>query len=94
MRLSEGSTFKFRGHSVGVTPLPIPNREVKPDSADGTRGAIPRESRTPRFFMGPERGPFFWSRSGGAELLAPLRVELAQPAHALADRRVRDEEGG
>ena len=23
-------------YSVGVPPLPIPNREVKPDSADGT----------------------------------------------------------
>ena len=35
------------GHSGGGTPLPIPNREVKPASADGTRGASPRESRTP-----------------------------------------------
>ena len=35
------------GHSDGDTPLPIPNREVKPASADGTRGASPRESRTP-----------------------------------------------
>ena len=24
------------GYSVGVPPLPIPNRAVKPDSADGT----------------------------------------------------------
>ena len=24
------------GYSVGVPPLPIPNREVKPYSADGT----------------------------------------------------------
>ena len=23
-------------YSIGVPPLPIPNREVKPDSADGT----------------------------------------------------------
>ena len=30
------------GYSVGVPPLPIPNREVKPDSADGTasRGRV------------------------------------------------------
>ena len=35
------------GHSGGDPPLPIPNREVKPASADGTRGASPRESRTP-----------------------------------------------
>jgi RimJ/RimL family protein N-acetyltransferase len=47
------------GHSDGETPLPIPNREVKPVSADGTRGAIPRESRTPPISLkGPEKGPF------------------------------------
>src|SRR6187401_2314383 len=40
------------GHSGGDTPLPIPNREVKPASADGTRGASPRESRTPPTFIG------------------------------------------
>ena len=39
------------GHSDGETPLPIPNREVKPVSADGTRGASPRESRTPPIFF-------------------------------------------
>jgi hypothetical protein len=39
------------GHSDGDTPLPIPNREVKPASADGTRGASPRESRTPPSFL-------------------------------------------
>ena len=31
------------GYSVGDPPLPIPNREVKPNSADGT--AIKWESR-------------------------------------------------
>jgi hypothetical protein len=32
------SNFKrsLGDYSVGVPPLPIPNREVKPDSADGT----------------------------------------------------------
>ena len=34
--------------SDGVPPLPIPNREVKPDRADGT--AHPRESRSPPFY--------------------------------------------
>ena len=82
---------KLGGHSGGETPLPIPNREVKPVSADGTRSAIPRESRTPPItFEGPARGPS--GRSRRRELLAPVRVELAQPADALADRRVRDEE--
>src|ERR1700758_554781 len=34
------------GHSGGVTPVPIPNTEVKPASADGTWGESPWESRT------------------------------------------------
>ena len=34
------------GHSGGVTPVPIPNTEVKPASADGTWGVAPWESRT------------------------------------------------
>src|SRR5579875_1477079 len=33
-------------HSGGATPVPIPNTEVKPASADGTWGAAPWESRT------------------------------------------------
>ena len=36
------------GYCGGVPPLPIPNREVKPDRADGT--AHPRESRSPPFY--------------------------------------------
>jgi hypothetical protein len=35
------------GYGVRETPLPIPNREVKPHSADGTWLARARESRTP-----------------------------------------------
>jgi hypothetical protein len=35
------------GLSVGETPLPIPNRAVKPHSADGTWLARARESRSP-----------------------------------------------
>src|SRR3954469_13499151 len=49
------------GDSGGATPLPIPNREVKPASADGTRRATSRESRTPPVFLskGPPQGrPF------------------------------------
>src|SRR3954452_23706713 len=92
------------GHSDGETPLPIPNREVKPVSADGTRGAIPRESRTPPISSRAPEGALFLcpsmppvsrgSRglSGSTKLLAPLRVELAQPAYALADGRVRHEQ--
>ena len=35
------------GLSEGETPLPIPNRAVKPLSADGTWPSRARESRTP-----------------------------------------------
>src|SRR5919204_804758 len=34
------------GHGEGETPLPIPNRAVKPLSADGTWTSRSRESRT------------------------------------------------
>jgi RimJ/RimL family protein N-acetyltransferase len=51
------------GHSGGDTPLPIPNREVKPASADGTRGASPRESRTPPTFYEGRREAAFVVRT-------------------------------
>ena len=41
------------GYNVGDPPLPIPNREVKPNGADGT--ASQWESRTPPFFKKRER---------------------------------------
>src|SRR6202035_2625006 len=46
------------GFSEGETPLPIPNRAVKPLSADGTWLARAWESRTPPVFSsdGPPRG--------------------------------------
>src|SRR5690606_31759944 len=43
-------TTDFGGHSDRVTPVPIPNTEVKPVSADGTWGLTPWESRTPPDF--------------------------------------------
>ena len=39
------------GHSGRVTPVPIPNTEVKPASADGTWGETPRESRSSPEFI-------------------------------------------
>src|SRR4051795_3686128 len=39
------------GYGEGETPLPIPNRAVKPLSADGTWLARARESRTPPVYM-------------------------------------------
>src|SRR5437764_10386885 len=38
------------GYGEGETPLPIPNRAVKPLSADGTWPSRARESRTPPVF--------------------------------------------
>src|SRR6202043_657949 len=43
------------GYGEGETPLPIPNRAVKPLSADGTWLARAWESRTPPVFS--SRGP-------------------------------------
>ena len=41
----------FGGDSGGVTPVPIPNTEVKPSSADGTAWVTVWESRTPPGFF-------------------------------------------
>ena len=44
------------GHGEGVTPVPIPNTEVKPFSADGTAWVTVWESRTlPRLINEPVR---------------------------------------
>src|SRR5437773_4929486 len=82
------------GYSGGGTPLPIPNRAVKPASADGTRRATSRESRSPPTSLnkGPLRsGPLHSCRP---KLVAPVGVELAQPADALGDRWMRHEQAG
>ena len=48
--------LNFGGFSLGVTPLPIPNREVKPQHADGTACAGVWESRSlPRFILDPDQ---------------------------------------
>ena len=51
----------FGGDSEGATPLPIPNRAVKPLSADGTWASRPWESRSPPFLSKgrPVGRPFF-----------------------------------
>src|SRR5438093_2198951 len=53
----------FGGHCGGGTPLPIPNRAVKPASADGTRRATSRESRSPPNYSwnGPRERPVLLS---------------------------------
>lgn len=49
-------------HSERETPLPIPNRAVKPFSADGTWGATPWESRSPPVLRCTQPAPS-WSRA-------------------------------
>jgi hypothetical protein len=44
----------FGGYSEGETPLPIPNRAVKPLSADGTWDSRPWESRSPPCYLDEE----------------------------------------
>src|SRR3954468_19591670 len=70
------------GHSGGGTPLPIPNRAVKPASADGTRRATSRESRSPPDYLqkGRRRRPFVVLGSKGG---APRRL---LPAPSAGDR--------
>src|SRR6266699_3300219 len=71
------------GFSGGVTPVPIPNTEVKPASADGTWGETPWESRSPPDFSrkSPRFGGSFacWVRSRHAAPTAPIVVATAPP---------------
>src|SRR3954466_9384642 len=53
------------GYGEGETPLPIPNRAVKPLSADGTWPSRARESRTPPVYLTsrpPGGSSSFWAR--------------------------------
>src|SRR3954452_21117452 len=59
------------GHGEGETPLPIPNRAVKPLSADGTWPARARESRTPPVI--PRTGRLRGARSAFAGGRRPSR---------------------
>ena len=93
-----GSKFAG-GHRSRVTPVPIPNTEVKPTTADGTARETVWESRSlPALSQRPERvitfGPFlFLVDSGRYGLSAPhtgycgLRVLPLRPC-SLGPRRV------
>ena len=87
---------KFPGnHSVGETPVPIPNTEVKPYHADDTARATVWESRSlPGFFILGSEGPgvrgFKWisSNSWLFYYLQPVAQTNFQPErcffHSLA----------
>ena len=76
------------GHRGGVTPVPIPNTEVKPSTADGTAGAGLWESRSlPGIFRSPTRrhdasGFFFSNRSIMPKLDARDRPAASRPTRS------------
>ena len=69
----------FGGDSGGATPVPIPNTEVKPTSADGTWDECPRESRSPpdfRLAAGRKTRCFIFSFSIPFTLMPSRLVQL------------------
>src|SRR5688572_30163842 len=76
----------FGGHGGGVTPVPIPNTEVKPSSADGTWVERPWESRTPpssHVRTDPQRWGSF------VVLALPFTSHAEAPALLLRPRQAR-----
>ena len=74
-------TTDFGDYRVWVTPVPIPNTEVKPDCADGTWVDSPWESRSSPDFS--EEGPHF---GGGPLLVLAGAWALAEPLATLGVR--------
>jgi hypothetical protein len=64
----QGLSVFSGGHGEGETPLPIPNRAVKPLSADGTWPSRAWESRTPPVSSLPGQRPGCRIRTRGREL--------------------------
>ena len=90
-RLTRVSLFGCRsfwgGNGGGVTPLPIPNREVKPSRADGTARETGWESRSPPLFSSRPRHVVGASRFRGlarAGASSPARCCTAAASPALS----------
>ena len=88
------------GYGERETPLPIPNRAVKPLSADGTWPARAWESRTPPVFT-CERAPDASERAGLVVVLGPAwqpgrgrRAALRPPARCEVARGARARRAG
>ena len=82
------------GHRIRVTPVPIPNTEVKPDTADGTARESVWESRSlPALFVEKPDwftpvGLFVCTGNCGSTLLRALRSGVFAGGYEwLADRR-------
>src|SRR5262245_29595363 len=69
------------GHRIRVTPVPIPNTEVKPDTADGTAWETAWESRSlPALSQRPEGkplGPFVCTPFSAADVFRGVRAAPA-----------------
>ena len=75
--LEDGPGPKFPGgHRSRVTPVPIPNTEVKPATADGTARAGGWESRS-------LPGIYFASRPSGPTAATPALRRLSPSPHDL-----------
>src|ERR1051325_6538181 len=90
----------FGGHTGRETPLPIPNREVKPARADGTWRETSRESRSPPIYLA-EPAPSARAPPFRAEMpaLRPTKPDSALsracPTETFRGRLLRrDGEGG
>src|SRR3712207_3497085 len=83
------------GFSVGETPLPIPNRAVKPHSADGTWLARAWESRSPPVLLA-SRLRAARRRFGRVELAGARDLGCAPwlPRESAAPRARLDARGG
>src|SRR5688572_32928688 len=73
------------GFGVGETPLPIPNRAVKPHSADGTWPSRAWESRSPPVLQLTGRP------SGGSSSLTAATDEIGAVARSTSRDRYRRE---
>src|SRR5205823_12077175 len=81
------------GNCERETPLPIPNRAVKPLSADGTWPSRARESRTPPVFLHepPQRGGSLSSWAGPDPAPRALLVDGVDDLEDSGDGLVLDE---
>src|ERR1041384_8231335 len=75
------------GHRIRVTPVPIPNTEVKPDTADGTAWETAWESRSlPALFSErPDR-----HQDGRAFFIADLGLRIADCGLRIGDCGIVD----
>jgi hypothetical protein len=67
------------GYCVGETPLPIPNRAVKPHSADGTWLARAWESRSPPVLL---HEPPSWAARRRSRAITPRRRRVSSSSRA------------